>query len=71
MGKKYKNRARDPLTVPFRQLKRISITLDTLLRSKLGFEAKPLSNPEPVEREDCIEFLQRVVEQSEQANHRK
>ena len=65
------NHTRDPLIVPVRQLRRITVTLDTLLRLKLGFEPKPLGNPRPVEPEACIEYLRKVVEESERAKPRK
>ena len=66
MSKAIKKRVRDPLSIPFRNLKRISITLETLLRAKLSLEQKSLSDPLPAEPTECIEYLRRVVEKSEQ-----
>ena len=63
MGKKQtkQQKSRDPLTVPFRDLKRIAIAVDTLLRKKLGLpEDKTLANPLPVEPQVVRAFLIKV-----------
>ena len=66
MGKQNKNRARDPLSIPVRQLKRICISVDTLLRQKLCLEVPShLSDPLPVSEAEVIAFLETVSKKSE------
>ena len=68
MGKRNnKNRTRDPLTLPFRDLKRIAVSVDTLLRRKLGLpEDTTLDNPLPVEPEVVRDFLVKVITRAKQ-----
>ena len=69
MGKKQtkQQKSRDPLTVPFRDLKRIAVSVDTLLRQKLGWPANTtLDNPLPVEPEVVRGFLVKVITRAKQ-----
>ena len=53
---------RDPLFDEVRMVKRIAISVDHLLREKLCLPAaKGYSNPQPICKEECIEFLQKVA----------
>lgn len=45
-----------------RELKRIALSLDTLLRKRFGLPIDPnLQNPQPVSTERCLEFLRDVI----------
>ena len=64
MGKKQtkQQKSRDPLTVPFRDLRRVATSVDTLLRWKLGLpKDTTLDNPLPAEPEVVIDFLVKVI----------
>ena len=62
---KKKVHTRDPLSSePFRQIKRLRLSIDTLLRVELGLPLNPdISCHQPVSREDCIVFLKSVADQ--------
>ena len=67
MGKRHKNRTRDPLTLPFRDLRRIAVSVDTLLRRKLGLpEDTTLDNRLPVEPEVVRDFLVSIITRATQ-----
>ena len=69
MGKKQtkQQKSRDPLTVPFRDLKRIVVSVDTLLRRKLGLPADTtLDNPLPVDPKVVRDFLVKVITSAKQ-----
>ena len=53
---------RDPLTDAVRKRRRIIITINTLLRERLGLEPDTrLETPKPASTPEVVEFLQNIV----------
>ena len=44
-----------------KELKRIAVTVDTLIRKKLKLQYRLLGNPEPIERARVIQYLSDIA----------
>ena len=56
-------RKRSDTSTACRELKRIALSLDTLLRKHYALPVDPaLDNPQPVSTERCLEYLKSVFE---------
>ena len=63
MGKR--THARDPLTQAVKRVKRIAASLEHLLRKELSLpEVKGYTNPQPIPKQECLEFLREVLRNS-------
>ena len=67
MPKRKHNHTRDPLSsAPFRFLKRVRLSIDTLLRVELGLPVDPdLTEPQPIPREQCVQYLKDIAAREE------
>jgi len=62
---KKNNHSRDPLFNEYRQLKRICISVETLLRIKLGLERSTLEDPLPVSEAEVISHLETIANRNQ------